>query len=115
MIKRSCEYKTELYDYPIKKVIGFLNSYLSKEKEIKLGTIIKNDYPYIAKVTTKLTDIELKELVWNLTPSRIPHLYEGSIFAGGIGPTTIKYKQKIITAYDPVPDVTVELKVTRGK
>ena len=66
-IKLSCEYKIELYDYPIKKIIDFLNSNIEEEeKKIALKTIIENDMNYIAEVTTKLTDRELKELVNNV-------------------------------------------------
>ena len=48
-------------------------------------------------------------------PNGIPRLYEGSIFAGGIGPTTIEYKEKVIKAHDPGTDVTVKLKVIGDK
>ena len=115
-IKLSREYKIEPYDYPIKKIIDFMNSIIKdEEKKIALKTIIENDMCYKAEVTTKLTDSELKELVKSVMGYCVPRLYEGSIFAGGIGPTTIEYKQKVITAYDPGPDVTVELKVIGGK
>jgi hypothetical protein len=128
-IKLSREYKIELYDYPIKKIIDFLNSNIEEEKKIALKKIVKNNVNYKAEVTTNLSARELKELVNTVMgycevcgrsnssfgENKIPHLYEGSIFAGGIGPTTISYKDKVIIVYDPVTDITVELRVVRGE
>ena len=130
-IKISSECKVELYDYPIRTIIEFLNEKIPEEEnKIALKRITEDTYSFKAEVATKLTDKEIEALVKNavgycdvcgrsnasfglLVSSGLPHLYEGSIFAGGIGPTTLSYTNGVITAYDPVPDVTVKLSVVR--
>lgn len=130
-IKVSSEYKVELYDYPIRTIIAFLNDKIPEEEnKIVFKKITENTYSFKAEVTTKLTDTELKTLINGImgycdvcgrsntsfgfvSSIGLPRLYKGPIFTGGIGPTTLSYTNGVITAYDPVPDVTVELSVVR--
>jgi hypothetical protein len=115
-IQISSEYKVELYDYPVRTIIEFLNEKIPEEEnKIALKRIIENKYSFKAEVTTKLTNKELKRLINVVVMDYCdsPRLYQGHMIAGGIGPTTLSYTNGVITAYDPVPDVTVELSVVR--
>lgn len=131
-IKISGESKVGLCNYPIMTIIEFLNRKIPEEEnEIALKRVIENTYSYKAEVTTKLTNKELSHLINvvvmgycsvcgrnNVTfsilrPTGLPNLYEGQMIAGGIGPVTLSYTNGVITAHDPVPDVTVELNVVK--
>lgn len=124
----SCELHTSLYDYPIKTIIRFLNDHISNpNNNLKLVKITENSYFFKADVTTNLSNSELINLIDSITgfceacgrsnssftqlSDNIPSLYEGPMSAGGIGPTTLTYKNNVIKAHDPGPEVTVELTV----